>query len=99
MAEIRAVTAYCSSSTAIAPAYVEAGAALGRAIAGQGWALVYGGNGVGLMKTLADAARAAGGRVIGVTPQVLVDKNIHDTLADELMLRGFAQASPTTLRT
>jgi uncharacterized protein (TIGR00730 family) len=83
---IRAVTVYCSSSSSIADSFTRAGEALGRAIASRGWALVYGGNSIGLMKTLADAARAAHGRVIGVTPQALVDKGIHDTKCDELIV-------------
>ena len=86
MNAVRAVTVYCSSSSAIDAAYVRAGAALGSAIASRGWALVYGGNSVGLMKTLADAARESHGRVIGVTPQALVDKGIHDTHCDELIV-------------
>jgi uncharacterized protein (TIGR00730 family) len=83
---IRSITVYCSSSSALAPAYFEAGAAAGRALAENDWALVYGGNSVGLMKTVADAARAAGGRVVGITPQLMVDKGIHDALADELVV-------------
>lgn len=83
---IRSITVYCSSSSALAPAYFEAGAAVGRALADNGWALVYGGNSVGLMKTVADAARAGGGRVVGITPQLMVDKGIHDELADELVI-------------
>ena len=84
--EIRSVTVYCSSSTAVAPQYFAAAEATGRAIAQAGWALVYGGNSCGLMKAVADAARAAGGRVVGVTPQLMVDKRIHDTLCDELLV-------------
>jgi uncharacterized protein (TIGR00730 family) len=83
---IRSITVYCSSSSALAPVYFEAGAAAGRALAANGWALVYGGNSVGLMKTVADAARAGGGRVVGITPQLMVDKGIHDALADELVV-------------
>lgn len=83
---IRSVTVYCSSSSALPLPYYDDGAAAGRALAENGWALVYGGNAVGLMKTVADAARAGGGRVIGVTPQLLVDKGIHDTAADELVV-------------
>jgi uncharacterized protein (TIGR00730 family) len=83
---IRSVTVYCSSSSALSQAYFEAGAAVGRALADNGWALVYGGNSVGLMKTVADAARAGGGRVVGITPQLMVDKGIHDALADELVI-------------
>ena len=55
---IRAVTVYCSSSNRIPRAYADAAAELGRAIASNNWQLVYGGNCVGCMGTLADAARA-----------------------------------------
>ena len=48
--------------------------------------MVYGGNSCGLMASLADATRAAKGRVIGVTPQSLVDKGISDALCDELIV-------------
>jgi uncharacterized protein (TIGR00730 family) len=83
---ISSVTVYCSSSSAVAPAYFEAAAEVGRALAEHRWTLVYGGNSVGLMKTVADAARAGGGRVVGITPQLMVDKGIHDSLADELVI-------------
>jgi uncharacterized protein (TIGR00730 family) len=82
----RAVTVYCSSSKSVPPVYFEAAAELGRAIAGEGWALVYGGNAVGCMGALADAARAAGGRVVGVTPQLLVDHGIADGRCHELIV-------------
>ena len=83
---IRSVTVYCSSSRDLAREYFEAGEAVGRALAANRWALVYGGNSVGLMKTVADATRAGGGRVVGITPQLMVDKGIHDALADELVI-------------
>src|SRR3954454_24594302 len=83
---IRSVTVYCSSSSALAREYFDAGAEAGRALAENGWALVYGGNAVGLMKAVADATRAGGGRVVGVTPKLMVDKGISDALADELVV-------------
>jgi uncharacterized protein (TIGR00730 family) len=86
MHTIRAVTVYCSSSRMIDSVFFEAAGALGRALAGNGWALVYGGNNVGLMGTLADAVRAAGGRVIGITPQLMVDEGVADERADELVV-------------
>lgn len=81
---ISSVTVYCSSSRSVPRVYFDAAGELGRAVAGRGWTLVYGGNNVGLMGHLADAARAAGGKVVGVTPQLMVDKAIHDTLCHEL---------------
>jgi uncharacterized protein (TIGR00730 family) len=83
---INAVTVYCSSSTDIRPTYFDAGRALGVAVAGNGWTLVYGGNRIGLMAAVADAAREAGGKVVGVTPQLLVDHGIADEHCDELIV-------------
>jgi uncharacterized protein (TIGR00730 family) len=86
METIRAVTVYCSSSKRLDPIYYDAGATLGRAIATEKWDLVYGGNRLGLMGTVADAARSAGGRVIGITPQLFVDQGVGDDLCDELII-------------
>lgn len=83
---IQTVTVYCSSSSRVDRAFVESAKDLGSAIARQGWKLVYGGNNAGLMATLADAARAAGGKVIGVTPQLFVDKGCTDQKCDELIV-------------
>jgi uncharacterized protein (TIGR00730 family) len=80
------VTVYCSSSSAIPRIYLEAGAALGRAIAAEHWKLVYGGNCVGLMGILANAARDSGGKVIGVTPQLFIDKGVDDRRCDEFIV-------------
>ncbi len=83
---IAAVTVYCSSSSRILRVHFDAAAELGQAIAREGWTLVYGGNLVGLMATLADSARGAGGRVIGITPQLMVDKGICDRQCVELLV-------------
>ncbi len=83
---IRNVTVYCSSSRQIDESFFAAGRELGHAIAVRGWGLVYGGNRVGLMGVLADAARERGGRVVGITPQLFIDKGVADTLADELIV-------------
>jgi uncharacterized protein (TIGR00730 family) len=83
---IHSVTVYCSSSSAVPRAYFEAATALGAAIALQNWTLVYGGNFVGLMAAVALGAREAGGKVIGITPQLMVDKGISDTKCDELIV-------------
>jgi uncharacterized protein (TIGR00730 family) len=83
---IQTVTVYCSSSNALAAHFYAAGAELGRAIAQNGWKLVFGGNTVGLMKTVADAVRAAGGKVVGITPQLFVDKGFGDNDCHELIV-------------
>ena len=86
MQPIRAVTVYCSSSRHVDGIYTRAAAELGDAIARQNWRLVYGGNHIGCMGTLADAARSAGGKVTGITPQLLVDEGIADEHCDELVV-------------
>lgn len=80
------VCVYCASSNAIPARYFEAARALGRELAERGWALVYGGGSVGLMGALAMAAHAAGGRVIGVIPQALLDREVGYLAADELVV-------------
>ncbi len=86
MSQVRSVTVYCSSSKRIPAVYLQAAEELGRAIAQAGWTLVYGGNDTGCMGTLARAARASGGRVVGVSPQIFVDKGVVDNLCDELII-------------
>src|SRR4029079_3133274 len=86
MATIRSVTVYCSSSTKVPDVYPREAAELGRAIARQGWTLVYGGNCVGCMGSLANGAREAGGKVLGIKPQLMVDEGIGDKLCDELIV-------------
>lgn len=79
-----AVAVYCGSRLGDAPAFAEAARTLGRLIAEAGSTLVYGGGRVGLMGVVADAALAAGGRVIGVIPQALMDREVgHNGLAEQ----------------
>jgi len=87
---IQAVTVYCSSSRALAPAYFEAGRDFGRAIAARGWKLIYGGDSRGLMGAVAEGVRSAGGVVVGVCPQFFVDQGFdrsacHDFIVTECM--------------
>jgi uncharacterized protein (TIGR00730 family) len=83
---IRNVTVYCASSDKVAKIHQEAAAALGRAVAGEGWGLIYGGNRVGLMGIVAEAAHAAGGQVIGITPQFFLDWGLGDKHAHEMVI-------------
>ncbi len=70
---LKSVCVYCGSNAGSRPAYAERALALGDRIAKEGLTLVYGGGNVGLMGVVADAVLAAGGEVIGVIPQQLVD--------------------------
>lgn len=81
---MRAVCVYCGSSPGSDPAYVAAAGEVGRLLASSGHTLVYGGGRVGMMGAVADAALAAGGRVIGVIPRSLVDKELAHRGVTEL---------------
>ncbi len=80
---LRRICVFCGANPGFDPAYAAAAAALGRAIAGRGLGLVYGGGRVGLMGVVADAAMAAGGEVIGVIPEALMRREVgHGALTD-----------------
>jgi uncharacterized protein (TIGR00730 family) len=76
VANIRSLCVFCGASSGRDPRYAEAAAAVGKALATRGIDVVYGGGRLGLMGTLADAALAAGGRVTGVIPAGLVDREL-----------------------
>jgi len=73
---LRSVCVFCGSSPGSRPEYAEMAAAFGSLLGKRRIRLVYGGGNVGLMGVLADAALAAGGEVIGVIPQMLVDREL-----------------------
>jgi uncharacterized protein (TIGR00730 family) len=80
---MRRVCVFTGSNRGVRPEYGEAAGELGRLLAGRGIGVVYGGARVGLMGTLADAALAAGGEVVGVIPAALVAKEVaHAGLTD-----------------
>lgn len=83
---MKAVCVYCGSRMGVRPAYADAARALGNTLAGRGITLVYGGGNVGLMGVLADAVMAAGGHVIGVIPQPLLDKEVGHRAVSELIV-------------
>src|SRR5829696_1554658 len=85
---MRRLCVFCGSSPGADPAYAAATAELGEALARAGIGLVYGGASVGLMGIVADAAAAAGGEVVGVIPQALVDREIAHPGLTELHVVG-----------
>ena len=70
----------------MSPAYAEAAEELGRAFAKAGLRLVYGGGSVGLMGTIARATMENGGRVTGIIPRFLKDREVMLTEVDELIV-------------
>lgn len=83
---MKAVCVYCSSSSAIDPPYFAAAEQLGTLLGQRGFTLIYGGASVGLMGRLAHAVQRSGGRVVGVIPQSLRDREIAYEAADELIV-------------
>jgi uncharacterized protein (TIGR00730 family) len=80
---MRRICVYAGSNPGRDPAYAEAARALASTLAERGVGVVYGGGKVGLMGILADTAMAAGGEVIGVMPQDLIDREIgHDGITE-----------------
>ena len=73
MSEIKRVAVYAAASSQFSSEYIDAAAELGRTLAAEGIEIVYGAGKVGLMGALADAALDAGGKVMGVIPQFMVD--------------------------
>ncbi|BBF85431.1 lysine decarboxylase family [Aquitalea magnusonii] len=73
---MKAVCLFCGSNKGNRPEYVAAAVNLGRTLAEEGITLVYGAGKVGLMGVAADAALAAGGKVIGVIPEFLKAKEV-----------------------
>ena len=69
----RSVLVFCASSASCHPAYHDAAAALGQALARAGDTLIYGGGAVGSMGAMADAALAQGGSVVGVIPHFMCE--------------------------
>ena len=76
MTGLASVCVFCGSSAGARPSYAAMAEALGRELAERGARLVYGGGRVGLMGVVADAALAAGGEVVGVIPQHLMDREV-----------------------
>jgi uncharacterized protein (TIGR00730 family) len=81
-----AVCVYCSSSERIDSRYILLAERVGLRLAAGGHTLVSGGGRVSMMGAVARAARAGGARTVGVMPQRLIDTEISDTDADELVI-------------
>ena len=83
MPQPSAICVYCGSSSGRHPEYAEQARAFGTEMAKRGIALVYGGGKVGLMGTVADAVLAGDGKVIGVIPQSLAEREVaHPGLSE-----------------
>lgn len=82
------IAVFCGANTGTDPAILQAARTMGRTIAERGMGVVYGGGHVGLMGAVADAALEAGGKVIGVIPGFMVEKELaHQALTELIIVR------------
>jgi len=88
MPAIRSICVFCGASTGRDPRYAAAAARTGETLARRRIRIIYGGGRLGLMGTVADAALAAGGEVIGVIPRGLVDRELAHPGLTELRVVG-----------
>lgn len=89
MNTIRSICVYCGSSPGRGDAYLDAGYALGRSIADAGLRLIYGGGTRGIMGAVARGMIEAGGKVTGIIPRFLMNKEATEAALgslDELLV-------------
>jgi len=81
---MKRLAVYCGSATPADPRYLDLARDVGDTLARRGIGVVYGGGRLGLMGAVAGAALAAGGEVIGVIPEALVNREVANPDCTEL---------------
>lgn len=92
-----ALCVFCSSSREIEAAHLEVAALVGAGIGERGWTLVSGGGAISMMGEVARAARRSGALTVGVIPMALMDVEITDHDADELIVTGDMRTRKATM--
>jgi uncharacterized protein (TIGR00730 family) len=86
MTRIKSLCVFCGSRVGVDPACREAAIRLGELLAARNVRLVYGGGSIGLMGVIADRVLAAGGEVIGVIPDFLMENEVgHHHLTEQII--------------
>jgi uncharacterized protein (TIGR00730 family) len=88
MTGVKRVCVYCGSSGRVAERFKDAARRTGRLLAQSSIELIYGGGRIGLMGLAADAALAAGGRVVGIIPDFLHERELTHSRLSELVVVG-----------
>jgi uncharacterized protein (TIGR00730 family) len=94
---VSTVCVFCASSDDIDPRWLVLARSVGEHLARRGHQVVSGGGRVGMMGALATGARSAGGHTLGVIPQSLVDLEVADDDADELVVTDGMSARKTVM--
>lgn len=82
---MKRLAVYCGSATPADPRYIELAREVGRELAERGIGVVYGGGRLGLMGAIASGALDAGGEVIGVIPEALVNTEVANHACTQLI--------------
>ena len=85
---VRSICIFCGSRDGLDPAHRALAAELGGLLGAAGLTVIYGGGHVGLMGTVADAAIAAGGEVIGLIPARLLEREVGHRDITRLVVTG-----------
>lgn len=88
MVAMKSLCVFCGANPGTNPAYLEAAKQLGGMLADKNIRLIYGGGKVGMMGALADGCIARRGKVTGVIPKFLVDKEVAHNRLNELLIVG-----------
>lgn len=89
---LQSVCVYCGSRPGADPGFAAAAQSMGGEIARRGLTLIYGGGSLGLMNVTADAALAAGGRVVGVITDLLMEREVgHQKLSELHVVQNMHQ--------
>jgi len=92
MSPIKSICIFCGSSSGSNPVYTEKAIALGNLFIEKNITLVYGGSNVGLMRVIADTMLEAGGKVIGVMPHNLIQREVaHKGLTEFHIVETMAE--------
>ena len=86
MTGVKAIGVFCSAAERIDGIYFEAAREVGSWMAAKGITLVYGGAEMGLMEAVARAVKDAGGHIVGVVPNRIVEREVQSRLLDETVL-------------
>jgi len=85
---MKRLAVYCGSATPADPQYIELAREVGRVLAAEGIGIVYGGGKLGLMGAVAGASLLAGGEVIGVIPDAMVNEEVANYDCTDLHIVG-----------
>lgn len=86
MKPLHSISVFCGSKSGNNPLFASQAAALGKIFAEHHITIIYGGGSIGLMGTIADSAIEAGGKVIGIMPEALANKEIFHNGITELLI-------------